>query len=356
MSREPYVSNRASRSAGVLTAVPGAPYAKPLAIPGSLLRPTGPPRLTVHNFPTFQTRLKKLPPDANAHAAPHAKLYQFSERVCFGCAKCRRDNIQSDSVAIDLANKIMLCTACFSRIVRPRTYRPSRVVPFPSLLSWLNYRPSKVVEVSDDILSRPAEAVAPSGDRMFLPMLASGDRPTSLDKLPAIAMNLVPVAGGSVTASNTTVGNSNRHVEALADGTHPCLRVWGLCQHGPTCLFRRAPADLCLAYLMGLCPGKEDGTCELLHQDIYDLPSTADPTPGPRYPLDLDSADSAWGRWVAKRKTSPNSAEWQLWNNGPLGQLFDVYVPVSKVADEEEAEDVKLNLSDIMSALRGIKQ
>lgn len=28
-----------------------------------------------------------------------------------------------------------------------------------------------------------------------------------------------------------------------------------MCQHGSTCLFRNAPRDLCLAYLLGLCHG-----------------------------------------------------------------------------------------------------
>lgn len=433
MSKEP--SNRRFAT-GTATPEPGVPYRKlPDAAGGNLNRGghssapaaastaivaasdgqmQGPPRLTINNFATFHARVKKLPPDANIKAAMNTKLWQFPEQVIFGCAKCRRDKIQSDSVAIDQRNKIILCTSCFTRIVRPRTYKPSRVVPFPSLLSWLNYKPSKVMDVSEDVMARPAEAVAPSGNRMALPMLASGDRPTSLEKLPAIGMRIVPsnttssVTGASTANSGDALGLGTHG--GAADNKHPCLRIWGVCQHGETCLFRNAPADLCLAYLMGLCRGDHsDGNkgrgneeeekkkmtpntggtserrrgrhCHLLHQKIYDLPHSSDPRPEARYvgeiegeeELDDDAEESPWIRWIARRRKSPNSAEWQLWNNGALKTIFDVYVPAverpakekpRKVqeeqqkpqSNEEDHSEVKLNLRDIMSALKGIKK
>lgn len=387
-----------------------------------------PARLTINNYTTFNARAKRLPPDANTAAAVNTKLWQFPEPVLFACAKCRRDNVQSDGIAIDPRNKIVLCAPCFTRIIRPRTYKPGRAVPFPSLLSWLNYKPSTVMEVSEDVIARPAEAVAPSGNRMALPTLANGDRPMGLDKLPAIAMNVVP-----------TRNNSNHHGAGVG-AKHPCLRVWGSCQHGETCLFRNAPTDLCLAFLMGLCRGDHRGktssnninvdtkqqqqrvaapvcnrrpVCNLLHQHIYDLPSEAEPAPELRYVGDLGEEDGPddneeeeerkedgsggggavmsnkrlWMRWVDRRRKSPNSAEWQLWNNGALQLVFDVYVPamarpvvvpVVVAASEgnsgghgdasaEEAtpalpapsttdSNVRLNLSDIMSALKGIKK
>ncbi|CAJ07794.1 conserved hypothetical protein [Leishmania major strain Friedlin] len=354
-------------------------------------------RLTINNFSSFRARVKKLPPDANVKAALHTQLFQFPERVCFGCVKCRRDNVESDSVAIDLKNRIMLCAACFTRIIRPRTYTPSRVVPFPSLLSWLNYKPSHVMEMPDDVLERPAEAVAPSGERMATPMLAGGDRATNLGKLPAIAMNIA--AGDRSRGGDAAGGRRGGPTidEALAQGsastpagTHPCLRVWGVCQHGETCLFRNAPADLCVAYLMGLCRGRSSPiggapvgggggggrpnanrnnnrhghggqhqqhhkhsyyhsqggrnarrdrgaitaggvqTCRLLHQDVYDLPDVSDPPPRERFEGDLEDKDGAWAAWVCRRRDSPNSAEWQLWHNGPLEQLFRAYVPARR--------------------------
>lgn len=378
---------------------------------------SGPPRLTVNNVSSFRPRVKRLPPDANTKAAVSTQLYQFSERVCFGCVKCRRDNIQSDCVAIDLTNRIMLCTACFTRIIRPRTYTPSRVVPFPSLLSWLNYKPATVMEMSDDVLQRPAEAVAPSGERMAAPMLSGGDRATNLGKLPAIAMKMAAASGGRGggggaprrrgAAGVLTMDDAASQGSGGTNATHPCKRLWGVCQHGETCLFRNAPADLCLAYLMGLCKGHgsplagghahagggggnygngggnrgrggarggpvgrgrgrgggagggrnanhsrhgQSGrgrggnaggvmhsgggnavhTCRLLHQEVYDLPNTADPAPPVRYEGDLENEDGEWAAWVRRRRESPNSAEWQLWHNGPLEQLFRTYVPARR--------------------------
>lgn len=385
----------------------------PSAAPGNSA-----PRLSIHNFSSFRARAKKLPPDANVKAALYTKLYQFSERVCFGCVKCRRDYVLSDSVAVDLKNRIMLCTACFTRIIRPRTYTPSRVVPFPSLLSWLNYQPSAAMEMSDDVMERPAEAVAPSGERVSTPHLSGGDRATQLDKLPAIAMRIVRGAGAGPATTPPSLGGLHAAGQTTGGASiHPCIRVWGVCLHGETCLFRNAPADLCLAYLMGLCRGNDRRNeeqasgkagngghhkrdrCRLLHQKVYDLPNEADPAPLERFDGDLDDEESDWARWIDHQRRSPNSAAWQLWHNGPMGQLLATYAPVKRKpaaavatsavaegdANEEEgvkdvmedkvgardgkeeegvteavpstsAPDVKLNLSDIMSALRGMKK
>lgn len=318
----------------------------------------GPRRLTFNNFTTFNAREKKLPPDANTQAALNSKFWQLQERASFYCNKCRRDNIISDTVAIDAVHHVMLCTRCFTRIIRPRLYRPSRVVPFPSLFSWLNYKPSRVLEMSDDIASRPAEAVAPSGDRTAAPTLGGGDRSTHIQNLPAIAMTTVP----SVRSSATPASRDPMSVRQQGE-THPCCRVWGKCLHGETCLFRRAPFDLCLLYLMGLCSGDEE-KCHLLHQDVFGLPNTTDPMPTSRCVGDVDDPQSAWGRWIARRRNSSISAEWQLWQNGPVTELLNVYAPLAPDKAEEEKEEkktggkaaVKLNLSDITTALRGLKE
>ncbi|RNF01822.1 putative RNA-binding protein [Trypanosoma rangeli] len=321
----------------------------------------GPRRLTFNNFDTFNSREKKLPPDANAEVAPNTKLWQLQERASFYCNKCRRDNIISDTIAVDAVHQLMLCTRCFIRIIRPRSYRPSRVVPFPSLLSWLNYKPSKVMEMSEDISSRPAEAVAPSGERIANPTLGGGDRPAHIQNLPAIAMNTVPSARGGVV----TGGKGSRSAQRQ-DESHPCIRVWGSCVHGETCMFCRAPYDLCIAFLMGLCPGDEE-KCHLLHQKVFSLPNAADPMPLQRRAEDVDDAESEWGKWIARRKNSPNSAEWQLWHNGPVLNFLNVYAPVAPEEDREKEEEdkekqssgksaIKLNFADISAALQSLKQ
>lgn len=369
--------------------------------------PAGPPRLTIHNFAIFNARAKKLPPDANIKAALHTKLWQFPERVCFACAKCRRDNVQSDSVAIDPQSRVILCTACFTRIIRPRIYRPSRVVPFPSLLSWLNYKPAQAMNVDEDVMERPAEAVAPSGQRMAVPLMAGGDRPTQLHRLPANAMNVVPHTGGGAGSHYANRGrggggsnfvahrngaggvggrsaNMNAHHNNMANPNHsgksggatmdmngerrhPCIRVWGRCVHGETCLFRNAPFDLCLAYLMGICRphdsrqqqqqqtkaplntqamrqggryggrgGRGRGPCRLLHQNIYDLPPVNDPVPLVRHASHMVDDDSIWARWIQRQRGSPNSAAWQLWNNGPCEGLLNAFVPLTPETQSKE--------------------
>ncbi|EKG04962.1 hypothetical protein TCSYLVIO_003970 [Trypanosoma cruzi] len=337
--------------------LPPAPHSSGMSLTASENNSRGPRRLTFNNFVTFNAREKKLPPDANARAAPNTKLWQLQERASFYCHKCRRDNIISDTIAVDAVHQLMLCTRCFIRIIRPRSYRPSRVVPFPSLLSWLNYKPSKVMEMSEDIASRPAEAVAPSGERVANPTLGGGDRPTHIQNLPAIAMKTIPSVRGDVapTGRGPTLARQQ-------DEIHPCCRVWGRCIHGETCLFRRAPYDLCLGFLMGLCLGDEE-KCRFLHQHVFSLPNAADPVPAERRAEDLEDAESAWGKWIARRKNSPNSAEWQLWHNGPVQDLLDTYAPVTSEKEEEQKETrsggkpaIKLNFADISAALQGLKQ
>lgn len=341
MSREPRTFDRdaTGRVGGEVSAASSAaaPYRTA----------SGPPHLTINNFNRFPHRVKMLPPDANINAAINTKLYQFKERMCFSCVKCRRDNIHSDVVAADLRQRIILCAMCFTRMIRPRVYRPSRVVPFPSLLSWLDYKPSKAVDVEASAVDRPAEAVVPSGDRIAAPSMlsSSGDAIARISALPAIATKkqLGPV-------STSTSSNAAYEDEELEK--HPCLRLWGACLHGPTCLFRNAPGDLCLGHLMGLCPGDEDCKKGLLHQAIYDLPRVdgLQCPSDPRCVGDEEEDGSAWSLWVQQGKRSTNLAEWQLWNNGSIQTVLDFYLPP---AVEREGA-VEIHLNDILSALKSI--
>ncbi|CAD2215696.1 hypothetical protein AGDE_02978 [Angomonas deanei] len=361
-SAAPYEKKSSSSSTAVTTAATPAPT-------GSKV-----PTFTLYNMHEFNFRAKKLPPDANTKAATHAKFIQLRSPVLFSCAKCRRDRIQADSLAVDRYNKIILCSACLARVVRPKTYKPTRYVPFPSLLSWLNYKPSPVMNFSttedsrEDILSRPAEAVAPSGDRVHIPLLGEGRNATKLENLPVTPMNIIPSGEAAEGPSSVLVYAKPTMQKG---GTHPCVRVWGACQHGPDCYFSEAPQDLCLAYLMGLC--RTEG-CPLLHQQVYDLPREESLPATTRRKGDLDflkeeddegsthrekNSNNVWLRWVMKRKNSPNMAEWQLFNNGDLTVLFEQYVPLEEVPEEEgkteeENTQVKLNLSDIRAALSGL--
>ncbi|CUG90361.1 Hypothetical protein, putative [Bodo saltans] len=352
------------------TPTSGAPYAPSAAAAASRSDPAS-RRVTAYNIATFEKRVKDLPPEASLEKAPRAKFYQFPDRVVFYCSKCRKDGISSDTLAFDPAHGIFMCVRCFERVVRPRTFKPSRVVPFPSLLSWLNYKPAPVMTtVSDDVMARPAEAAAPSGARAATEML--GGRNMDIKALPATPMN-VTVHGSS---SGADVLHSNGGAE---DATkHPCIRLWGRCAHGETCFFRSAPRELCLAYLMGLCPGamkspsaNEEETasasplksCTHHHQTIEGLPA-GEPVPRPRNRGDLENPDSTIARWVAKKRNSSNRVEWQLFHNGPLLDLMNEYVPevVPEVAAPEEAAaqsaaaPVALNKSDIASALAFLKR
>lgn len=361
--------SRQTPGAGAPYALSAAPHDAPSSLPkrGEELSR----RVTAYNIATFEKRTKELPPDACLEKAPRAIFYQFPDRVTFYCSKCRKDGISSDSLAFDAAHGIFMCTRCFERVVRPRKYRPSRVVPFPSLLSWLNYKPATVMtSVSEDILARPAEAAAPSGARAATEMLG-GARQTDIRALPATPSSITVLGGGSASSEL-----------ALAEReditTHPCVRVWGRCAHGETCFFKNAPRDLCIAFLMGLCPGsvavsEEPDTagadpsaaphpsCSLHHQRIEGLPA-GDVVPRPRMAGDLENTESELSRWVSKKRNSANRVEWQLFHNGPLLELLNVFVPEVAVppAATKEVEEtpvaMTLNKSDIASALAFLKK
>lgn len=338
-------------------------------VPSALSQSDGPSksdtsrRVTAYNIASFEKRVKELPPDATLDKAPRAKFFQFPDRVVFYCSKCRKDGISSDTLAFDPAHGIFMCVRCFERVVRPRQYKPSRVVPFPSLLSWLNYKPAPVMtSVSEDVLARPAEAAAPSGARAATEML--GGRNMDIKALPATPMN-VTILGSSTLSASASMEDAS---------THPCIRVWGRCAHGETCYFRNAPRELCIEHLMGICCGSSETTtdesapsrgasCTLHHQSIEGLPA-GEEVPRPRARGDLENADSLIARWVAKKRHSANRVEWQLFHNGPLLELMNRHVP--EVAPppaapaEDEARDaapaVTLNKSDIASALAFLKK
>lgn len=329
----------------------GQPYANSSDVTSAVVAGSSDARrITAYNFSTFEKREKRLPPDACTDKAPRAKLFQFPDRVVFYCAKCRMDGISADSLAFDAAQNLMICVRCFERIVRPKKYRPSRVVPFPSLLSWLNHVPASVMkDVSSDVLDRPAEAAAPSGRRVATEMLGGGS--TDIKALPATPALLTTV-GGSAGSS----GAPSALQKALAaDGadTHPCLRLWGGCVHGETCLFRNAPRDLCLAYLMGLHPAA-DPDCQLVHQNVFGLPRP-ETAPRLRRPGDLETPNSDIGKWIELKKRSSAKAEWQLFHNGPLMQLLEQFIPMEApmVVDNAQSEPkLQLNFADISSALK----
>jgi hypothetical protein len=345
----------------------GAPYANGV-VEAPKAEATTARRVTAYNIATFEKREKALPPDACLDKAPRVKFYQFPDRVTFYCAKCRKDGISSDTLAFDASHGIMMCVRCLERVVRPRQFKPSRVIPFPSLLSWLNYKPAPVMtSVSEDILSRPAEAAAPSGARAATEMLG-GARQTDAKALPATPMSI------------NIIGSSSTNLMEEDPTTHPCLRVWGRCAHGETCFFRSAPRELCVAFLMGICQGTTPATtvkeaeaeapqhtCTLFHQSIEGLP-TGDPIPLPRRVGDLDNTESPIAQWIAKKRNSSNRVEWQLYHNGPLLELLNAYVPevaLPVVVEEKTTEEVvtmpaatnvKLNKSDIASALAFLKK
>lgn len=299
-------------------------------------------RLTVHNLHSFEKREKRLPVDACTTKAPHIKLYHFPDRVLFLCNRCRKDGITSDTCAVDSVNQIILCSRCVTRVIRPREYTPSRVVPFPSLLSWLNYKPSTVMtSVPTDVTARPAEAVAPTGHRVATGMLGGGY--SDLRALPSTPM----AASAEVPSSSTTSSLST---------THPCERVWGTCTHGVMCYFRNAPRSLCIAHLMGLCDGNTE-TCNLVHQRVLDLPVEPSTRP-PRVQEGSPPAESAaFRQWMREQQQSPNKALWQLWNNGSTTALLNAFVPVEVVQKKTiAATSMAFNLHDITAALQFVKK
>jgi len=330
-------------------------------------------RITPHNFSSFEKREKALPPDACVEKAPRTKLWQFPGRVIFFCSKCRKDGISAESLAYDPSHQLMICVKCFERIIRPKKFRPSRVVPFPSLLSWLNYKPATVMtEVSSDVSARPAEAAAPSGNRVATDTLGGGGA-ADLKALPASASMLTRVAASStVSKQTTTQGQGSSQYSSTDSALHPCLRVWGSCAHGPLCEFREAPRNLCIAHLMGLCAKKSSVTegategdansCPLIHQFVFDLPRASTVAlPTSRIAGEERSPVSELFHWIDARKKSKNRAEWQLFNNGPLEVLLNEFVPcmelpsvpdaLSELPNTDEVDALPLNVADITSAL-----
>ncbi len=305
-------------------------------------------RLHIAALDSFEKRVKPLPLDANTKAAPNLCLLQLEEHVYFACSKCRKDGISSDCVAVDTVRKIIMCTRCAARVLRPKEYRPSRVVPFPSLLSWLNYKPAKAMSgVESDVGLRAAEAVAPTGHRVATTMLGGG--PSLIRALPATPMQ--------VAGDRLSLGDGDGDAMGRGRAVHPCLRVWGRCAHGETCLFRDAPPQLCLAFLVGLCDGDER-KCSLLHQQVYGLPPPTELRPSKWLEGDLADSGSAIAGWIARGRRSTNRAEWQLWNNGEEGcmTLLRAYFPPDETEKEPldalaEPSAVVLSAGDIASAL-----
>jgi hypothetical protein len=307
--------------------------------------------VTIKNLAGVPRRLKPLPPDANAGATP-CKLYQLRSHVEFRCYKCRRDGIFDDSIAADETSGLLMCSACYSRAVRPRVYKPTRVIPFPSLLSWLNYKPATVVsEVSTDMMNRPAEAAMPSGHRVNVEAITA----TGVEDLPSTPMN--PLGGRLDDVTRGQVDGKSDEAKAAAaglpTGSHPCPSVFGGCDHGALCFFLKAPAALCVAHLMGLCV--DNAACEREHTAAYDLPSAA-AAPA------REEADgcAAFAAWAAGRKASSNQAEWQLWNQPGAAALVDRKVPVIAVpvtAVEPQAAPAKgLDMSALKNVLSGLKK
>ena len=328
------------------TAEAGRPYNNNSVVVGSSSSSMSVPaerRLTVHNLHSFEKREKRLPVDACTQKAPHMKLYHFPERVLFLCNRCRKDGITSDTCAVDTVNQVILCSRCVTRVIRPREYTPSRVVPFPSLLSWLNYKPSTVMQaVPTDVTARPAEAVAPTGHRVATGMLGGGY--SDLRALPATPMTAAAEVQSSSVASSLST-------------THPCERVWGSCTHGVMCYFRNAPRSLCIAYLMGLCDGNT-ATCSLVHQRVLDLP--VEPSTRPPRLQEVPTATSAtpenarFSEWIREQQQSPNKALWQLWNNGSTANLLNTFVPIVE-APKPSTAAMAFNLTDITAALKFVK-
>jgi hypothetical protein len=268
--------------------------------------------VTASTVQSVPRRRKPLPPDANA-AATACKLYQLQSHVEFRCTKCRRDKIVDDSLAVDEASGVLMCARCYARLVKPRLYKPTRLVPFPSLLSWLSYEPAAVAtHVPANVAERGAEAAVPSGHRVATEMIA----PTSVAQLPTTPMNPI---GHELDAGSRLQIEANKSTSELARAAverrevHPCVRVFGRCAHGALCFFRNAPYNLSLSFLMGLRDGSSTEDCT----PVFDLPSSRAP---PRSSADFE-------QWIAERKNSANQAEWQLWNQPDTMTLVDSVVP-----------------------------
>lgn len=328
----------------LLAANAGAPYVK---------------YMNANSVGSYVARRKPLPPDANNAATQGLELYQLKEPVDFRCSRCKKDNIRSDSVAADIASSRILCTRCFAKLIRPRTYVPTRVVPYASLLAWLQTEPPKVnTQFSAVPGERPVEAAIPSGERMAAPMITGGGL-ASIGVATTPAVPVMPSALGSTNlASAAPAATSTRPQETEAD-LHPCKSTFGQCLYGPLCYFVNAPKSLCLPFLMGLCT---DDKCSRTHHAGLDLPP-AEKAPA-RFLMD-GSVNPNFDVWIANRKRSPNKAEWQLWHNSPqsietlINQHFPPPPPPAVlVTNEEKGSSVAPMLSALSfkSALKALKK
>lgn len=299
---------------------------------------TGRKYVTARTFPSLQKRVKPLPPDANAAASP-AKLFQLSEHVEFRCERCRRDGIFDDCVAFDEASGLLSCVRCYSRIIRPKVYRPTRLVPFPSLLSWLNHEPQTVMTtVSSNALERPAEAAVPSGARIATQMITA----TSVADLAATPMNMPDLALQPSRLELAAPQRVTDDIDEEVAKVHPCLRVFGECVHGPVCFFVNAPATLSLAYLMGLSQDASEGETAV---SVFDLP--------PKEPRPDRSNTEAFNAWVAARRDSSNQAEWQLWNQPATDDIVDRHVPPPQVPASADAAPDMDAIRSVLGRLKG---
>lgn len=304
----------------------------------------GIPYVTARTVTARTHRRKPLPLDANA-ATTSARLLQLDEHVEFRCSKCRRDKIRDDALAVDEAAGIVMCVRCFSRIIKPKGFRPTRMIPFPSLLSWLNHKgPDVRTEVDNDVTKRSATAALPSGHRVAVQAITAPNATC----LPITPMNII---GGGDFDWSAKVEN---HYTAVADaaaathaatvaravevGTHPCLRVFGVCPHGALCFFAKAPINLSLTWLMGL-PALDSAEVK---EPIFDLPCI-DARP-PR------GDEAAFEAWVEARRRSKNQAEWQMWNNPAVDSLLDRLVPKPQEKPLVSALTTS-NLKDLLGSL-----
>ena len=294
--------------------------------------------ISTRNFGSVKKRLKSLPLDANA-AATKAKLYQLDEHCEFRCCKCRKDRIYDDIVAYE-DGAGCICVPCFSKIVKPKNFRPTRMIPFPTLLSWLNYQPPPVeTTVSEDVAEQSVAAVLPSGHRVEQTMLTGGPVQTDVRMLPATPLNpfgdvMEPGARGILSTSNVfSAGILSGSSEAQPAPCAVCASVFGRCSHGPgICIFSNAPIETCLLFFMGLCNNGElpDGTrCgKVFHDPLFGLPDrSAGPCP---------SRDEGEGfdEWIQLKKKSLNTAEWQLWDQEGAIAAVERCTPASKIHDE----------------------
>ena len=353
-STEPYLKNQQQPGASSTAVATAAAAAS-----GPTTSSSSTATQTISNTRQFDQiegkRLKPLPPDANAEILRTAhngqlKLYQLERRAFFNCAKCRKANVQSDLLAVNYATNSFMCSRCFTKLIRPMSFKPTRLVPFPSLLSWLNFQKPQIFDPSsssaagaadEKVSKRFAEAVVPTGDRLATGLAVNGFANNDLRALPSSAMA-------------TTIGAAAEDAygqQAAADSAslHPCGRLWGgagRCAHGAAlCAFAKAPYVQAIEYLMGIATREQCVAAGLRVDDVFGLPRANDPMPtgayggeeaeggAPlRYPTSADAADPSTplGQWVARRKKSLNQPEWQLFNNGPLGPIIDRYAAFAK--------------------------